>query len=63
MTPTMDGGYPQWFATFEELLGESWGCDKSFMFKLGVKLLEIIRIGIRNKKNSSNICKRKDSKK
>ena len=50
MTPAMDGGYPQWFATFEELLSESWGYDKSFVFKLGSKLMEMIRIGIRNKK-------------
>ena len=50
MTPAMYGGYPQWFATFEELLTESWGYDKSFVFKLGPRLMEMIRIGIRNKK-------------
>jgi transposase-like protein len=50
MTPAMYGGYPQWFATFEELLIESWGYDKSFVFKLGANRMEMIRIGIRNKK-------------
>ena len=50
MTPAMQGGYPQWFATFEELLSESWGYDKSFVFKLGSKLMEMVRIGIKNKK-------------
>jgi len=50
MTPAMQGGYPQWFATFEELLSESWGYDKSFVFKIGPKLMEMIRIGIKNKK-------------
>jgi len=50
MTPAMYGGYPQWFATFEELLTEAWGYDKSFVFKIGPKLMEMIKIGIRNKK-------------
>lgn len=50
MTLAMYGGYPQWFATFEELLTESWGYDKSFVFKMGSKLLETIRIGIKGKK-------------
>ena len=50
MTPAMRGRYPQWFATFEELLTEAWGYDKSFVFKLGENLMQLIKIGIRNKK-------------
>ena len=62
MTPAMDGGYPQWFATFEELLSESWGYDKSFVFKLGSKLMEMIKIGIRNKKTVVISAKEKTPK-
>ena len=50
MTPAMHGGYPQWFATFEELLTEAWGYDKSFVFKLGTRLMKFLKIGIRDKK-------------
>ena len=50
ITPAMGGGYPQWFATFEELLTESWGYDKSFVFKMGSNLMNSVRVGIRNKK-------------
>jgi len=50
MTPAMDGGYPQWFVTFNELLTESWGYDKSFVFKMGPNLMNSVRVGIRNKK-------------
>lgn len=50
MTPAMAGGYPQWFAIFEELLTESWEYDKSFVFKMGSNLMNSVRVGIRNKK-------------
>ena len=50
MTPAMAGGYPKWFATFTELLTESWGYDKSFIFKIGPTMLDRLRVGIRNKK-------------
>jgi len=47
MTPAMAGGYPKWFASFYELLTESWGYDKSFVFKLGPRLPDRLRIGVR----------------
>ena len=50
MTPAMAGGYPKWFATFVTLLTESWGYDKSFIFKIGPKMLEKLCVGIRDKK-------------
>lgn len=50
MTPAMAAGYPKWFATFEELLTESWGYDKSFVFKIRPDMLKRLRIGIRNKR-------------
>ena len=50
MTPAMAGGYPKWFATFGEVLEESWGYDKSFVFKLGPELLRYLRVGMRGKK-------------
>jgi len=62
ITPAMAGGYPQWFATFEELLTESWGYDKSFVFKLGAKRMENIRIGIQDKKTVIVSTKEKTAK-
>ena len=50
MTPVMAGGYPKWFATFSEVLAESWGYDKSFVFKLGPERMKHLRVGIRDKK-------------
>jgi len=62
MTPAMGGGYPQWFATFEELLTEAWGYDKSFVFKMGSNLMNSVRVGIRNKKTVVISAKEKTSK-
>ena len=50
MTPAMAGGYPKWFATFNEVLAEAWGYDKSFVFKLGPERMKHLRVGIRDKK-------------
>ena len=50
LTPVMAGGYPKWFATFTELLTESWGYDKSFVFKMGPKMLNGLRVGIRDRR-------------
>ena len=50
MTPVMAGGYPKWFATFSEVLAESWGYDKSFVFKPGPERMKYLRVGIRDKK-------------
>ena len=48
-TPVMNAGYPHWLATFEEVICEAWGYDKSFVFKLGQDLLKNVRMGIRGK--------------
>lgn len=46
LTPAQGGGYPLWFANFEELLRESLGYDKAFLLKLDRNMLSRIRIGI-----------------
>ncbi len=62
MTPAMVGGYPKWFANFNELLTESWGYDKSFIFKLGPKMLDRLRVGIRGRKTVAIAVKERTAK-
>ena len=49
-TPVMAAGYPLWFANFEELIKESLGYDKSFVFKLKDDMLAHLTVGIREDK-------------
>ena len=46
-TPVMAAGYPLWFANFEEIIKESSGYDKSFVFKLKDDMLAYLTVGIR----------------
>lgn len=46
-TPVMMAGHPVWYASFEEIVIDAYGYDKSFIFKLGPDLLKCLTVGIR----------------